>query len=699
MAISYGTIADIYVETTNYYKAIENYNKCIELAKSIDNKDILCSALGGTGKIYFESEQYEKAFDYIRQALDIALKIGKRENISTYYKELAETYCQLDNHHKALEFFRKYDEIKNELHNEFLTKQMVKMEGKYKSEKQRHENDLLKNRNQLQKLKIQKFQVYTFLSVTIIIILFLAVFLLFHSIRKRNIAENNLAESRKHYKTIFENSPLGIALFDKDTTFVSANDKFFDILGSTQEKVTGFNLLKSVVDKKLLASIKITLKGKQSVFEGEYLSVTGNKRCPVRCTFNCIEDKTGGVAGIICIVEDITERMNAEKERQKLEDRLERSHKMETIGLLAGGVAHDLNNVLSGIVSYPDLLLMEIPENSPLKHPLLTIKQAGERAAAIVQDLLTLARRGVNTTKVLDLNNIIKEFLGSPECDALKFRHQDLTINNVLCHKSVNIKGSEVHLKKMLMNLIANAAEADGNIIEITTRNLYVDKPINGYDNILKNHYVVLTISDNGTGISPKDIENIFEPFYTKKVMGRSGTGLGMSVVWSTIKDHNGYIDIKSIEGEGSKIEIYFPLTEEEIQNDINTLPIGKYMGNGETVLIVDDIYEQREIAKNILEKLGYFVHTVSSGEEAVEFVKHNKPDIIVLDMLLDGGIGGLETYKRILEIRPGQKAIIASGFSESLDVKKTQQLGAGTYIKKPYDIENIGMAIKKELR
>jgi len=191
------------------------------------------------------------------------------------------------------------------------------------------------------------------------------------------------------------------------------------------------------------------------------------------------------------------------------------------------------------------------------------------------------------------------------------------------------------------MNLVINASEADSNIIEITSRNLYIDKPIKGYDTIKKGYYVVLAVSDNGAGISPKDIKNIFEPFYTKKMMGRSGTGLGMSVVWSTIQDHNGYINIKSIEQEWTKIEIYFPVTEKNISNKVDALPIKEYTGNGESILVVDDLQEQREIAKKILERLGYSVHTVPSGVAAVEYIKNNSPDILILDMIMDGGIDG----------------------------------------------------------
>jgi len=698
MAISYSSIADIYSETTNYSKAIEYYNKAIELAKLIDNKNILCGAFSGLGGIYLELKQYEQALRFNQQALDIALEIKSKENIHLLYKSLSETYCLIGNHTKAIELFKKYDEIKDNLFNETLTKQMARMESKYKNEKQKHENDLLKSRNQFQKLKLNRFQTYTTFSVTTTIILIIVVTLLLYTIKKRKIAERKLFESRKHYKTIFENSPLGIALFDENTTYISANNKFLEIIGATRERVIGFNLLASVVDKKMLKTLSNALDGKQSVYEGEYLSVTGNKLCNIRGTFNCIENETGKITGGVCIVEDITERKNAEKEQRRLEEQLERASKMETIGLLAGGVAHDLNNVLSGIVSYPDLLLMNMPDNSPLKQPLLTIKEAGERAAAIVQDLLTLARRGVNATKVINLNNIVNEFLCSPECDSLKLNHSGIVIKSDLCHKPRNINGSEIHLKKMLMNLVINAAEAGGSVIDITTRNLYIDKPIKGYDNIKKGYYVVLAVNDDGTGISPKDIKNIFEPFYTKKIMGRSGTGLGMSVVWSTIQDHNGYINIQSVENQWTRIEIYFPVTEKNIDDNPSALPVDAYTGNGESILVVDDIYEQREIAKGILERLGYSVNTVSSGEAAVEFVKSNAPDIIILDMIMDGGIGGLETYKRILEIRPGQRAIITSGFSENNDVKEAQELGAGIYIKKPYTIENIGKAIRKEL-
>ncbi|MEA3436677.1 MAG: ATP-binding protein, partial [Thermodesulfobacteriota bacterium] len=278
--------------------------------------------------------------------------------------------------------------------------------------------------------------------------------------------------------------------------------------------------------------------------------------------------------------------------------------------------------------------------------------------------------------------------------------HPDVEVKSCFDSNLLEILGSPVHLSKIVMNLVSNAAEAlpEGGRITITTQNRYIDMPVGSYDDVEEDDYVILTVSDNGTGISPEDLERIFEPFYTKKVMGKSGTGLGMAIVWGTVKDHKGYIDVESIEGEGTIFTLYFPVTRQEIEKDTTILFIKDYMGNGESILVVDDMEEQRYVAKGLLKKLGYSVTTVASGEEAVDYMKNGSSDLLVLDMIMEPGIDGLETYKRILKLHPGQKAIITSGFSETDRVKKAQKLGAGAYVNKPYMLERIGIAIKKEL-
>jgi signal transduction histidine kinase/ActR/RegA family two-component response regulator len=397
---------------------------------------------------------------------------------------------------------------------------------------------------------------------------------------------------------------------------------------------------------------------------------------------------------------EIAARKNAEEENRNLQERLTRSEKMESLGLLAGGVAHDLNNVLGIVVGYAEMVLDAVDEKSPLRKDLTTIFDGGQRAAAIVDDLLTLARRGVVGKKVLNLNKLIADFKKSPQWSKLLTYHPSVKIQIELEQDLLNIAASSVHLEKTLYNLISNASEAmtKGGNITIKTNNRYIDKPISGYDTIHEGDYVILSVSDEGDGISETDLKRIFEPFYTKKIMGRSGTGLGLSVVWGTVKDHQGYIDVQSEEGRGTTFTLYFLITREDIEEESLTVSMSEYLGNGQTLLIVDDVKEQRDLAARLLTSLNYKVSSVSSGEEAIKYLKDHQPDLIVLDMIMDPGMDGLDTYKSVLEINPKQKAIIVSGFSESDRVKEAKVLGAGAYIKKPYIKEKLGLAVKKEL-
>jgi CheY-like chemotaxis protein len=204
-------------------------------------------------------------------------------------------------------------------------------------------------------------------------------------------------------------------------------------------------------------------------------------------------------------------------------------------------------------------------------------------------------------------------------------------------------------------------------------------------------------VADTGSGISSVDIDHIFEPFYSKKVMGRSGTGLGLAVVWSAVQDHNGYIDI-STSDQGTRFDIYFPASRELVDDGKEQITLQDLQGKGQTVLVVDDEATQRDIATSLLTKLGYQPSSVSSGEEAVAYLKTHKVDLLVLDMIMDPGMNGRKTYEQIISLHPGQKAIIASGFSETDEVKKAHNLGAGIFIKKPYTINQLGKAVKQEL-
>jgi len=523
---------------------------------------------------------------------------------------------------------------------------------------------------------------------------------------KREIAERKkadiaLAESRKRFAQFMDHMPS--LAFNKDLAgrYIYVNqayEKLYGIspderLGKTDDEVWPPDIAANLKenDKRVAAN-------NEAIIKVEVIKIHNEVRHQLVSKFPILKDGKPHAVGGIAV--DITRRVEAEEERFKLIEKLQDAREMEAIGNLAGGVAHDLNNILSGIVSYPELMLMDLDEDSSLRKPLLTIKKAGERAAATVQDLLVLARRDIPTHEVINLNDIVDHYIRSRHHAGLLSENPSLQCISDLAPDLLKIHGTRGHLKKAVAHLVTNAA---GNIrqtgkIRVTTHNIRLDEPLAGYSEVVPGEYVVLKVRDNGNPFTTEQQERIFEPFFTSKVLGRKDTGLGMAVVWGTVRDHKGYIDLQADEN-GNAFALYFPATTgATLAAADGDTTLEAIRGRGESILVVDDVKDQRDIARRMLEKLGYVVTTLTSGEEAIAHLKTNPIDLVVLDMIMDPGIDGLETYRRILEIRPGQKAIIASGYSASDRVKRAQELGTGAYIKKPYLIEEIGHAIRREL-
>ena len=525
------------------------------------------------------------------------------------------------------------------------------------------------------------------------------VVLAYRDITIHKLAEDALRKSEEEKDVVLNNILEPVFHIDTNMKILSTNKASYELINLPLDQVEGKICYEVFHNRNKPCGVCPIIKAFETgkPHETDVISSFG-KKWILRAY--PVHDEGGNVTSAIEIAYDITAIKQAEEEKANLEARLHRAEEMEAIGTLAGGVAHDLNNVLGGIVGYPELLLMQLPEDSPLRKPLSIIRKSGERAAAIVQDLQTLTRSGFTSTEVVDLNRIISDHMKTPEFEKIRSIHPHMRFEIDLEEKLLNISGSPVHLSKTIMNLISNAAEAmpHGGKVLISTGNRYIDRPVVGYDEIAEGEYVTLSISDEGTGMSKEVADRIFEPFYTKKVMGRSGTGLGMTVVWGVVNDHKGYIDIRSTEEKGTTVTLYFPATRKELIKADAPLSVEEYMGKGESILIVDDVETQREIATGMLERLGYKVTSVSSGEGAIEYLKGNSADLLLLDMIMDPGIDGLETYKRILETHPKQKALIVSGYAETERVKEAQKLGAGAYIKKPFVFEQIGIAVRYEL-
>ncbi|MGV8079774.1 MAG: PAS domain S-box protein [Syntrophales bacterium] len=511
---------------------------------------------------------------------------------------------------------------------------------------------------------------------------------------ERRAMEAALRESEEKHRLLFESAGEGIMIIQDNVTRL-ANPALSQILGYPIETITSRPFAAFIHPEDRHAVVdrhRRRMRGEvvETGYPFRIVTADGREKWLEIHSRRIVWDDA---PASLSFVMDVTER-------RQMAERLARVEKMEALGTLAGGVAHDLNNVLGVLVGYSELLAEKLPEGSQTRRHAENILQSGIKGAAIIQDLLTMARRGVAVSEVVGLNRIVEDYLRSPEYEKLLSYHVDVIVRTELAEGLLNIKGSPVHLGKTVMNLVSNAMEAIAGegVVTVRTENRYLDQPVRGYDEIQEGDYVVLTVTDSGRGISPRDLGKIFEPFYTRKVMGRSGTGLGLAVVWGTVKDHNGYIDVQSEEGVGTIFTLHFPVTREEPAEAVEQHLRDSSMGRGESILVVDDVREQRELAASMLTRLGYRVETVSSGEEAVSRVRGKKPDLVVLDMIMDPGIDGLETYRRILEIHPGQKAILVSGFSETGRVQQALEIGAGEFVKKPYILESIGVAVRREL-
>ncbi|MCG6881493.1 MAG: response regulator [Deltaproteobacteria bacterium] len=489
---------------------------------------------------------------------------------------------------------------------------------------------------------------------------------------------------------LFENILDGIILIDPNGNITNINESaraMFYLADSELRGLSISDLLKNHDPTETYQNREITImrKGKQRV-----LSVSQS-----------IIEAYEVQLGKLIIIRDFTEIRKAEEEKKELQHQLQKAQKMEVVGVLAGGVAHDLNNILSGLINYPELILLHLPEDSPLQKPVKSIQASGLRAAEVVEDLLSIARGVATNKEISNLNMIVEEYLTSSEHQQIKQTHPALRFKKELDPDLLNVNCSGIHVTKALINLVINASESRNSslgTVTIATRNCYLDKPLKGYDQVRTGEYAVLSVSDDGPGIDPMDLERIFEPFYTKKKMGRSGSGLGLAVVWNTIQDHQGYKDVRSDEN-GTVFELYFPAERTALDSQKKAVSLKEYTGHGESILVVDDEEQQRDIAFRLLTELNYKAATAASGRAAIEYVRRKPFDLILLDMVMPDGMNGRETYEEIIKIHPGQKAIIASGYARTKEVMAAQALGAGKYLKKPYVLERLGMAIREELQ
>ncbi len=505
--------------------------------------------------------------------------------------------------------------------------------------------------------------------------------------------KRELAQSEKRLRRLSEATWEGIAIFDNNR-LLHVNNQLCRIFGYTEAELLhlpftdilpGWDLCRSVnCEKEDDTTGAAECSGRRK--DGRTIPVEVRVR------------KDGGENQVVAI-RDISTRKAAEQKRMELQRRLTDAQRMESLGLMAGSVAHDLNNILTGIVTFPELLLSNMSPADTFRPEIELIYRAGRQAADVVADLLTVARGSKCKKEPNNLNLLVNNYVDSIEYRQLENDFPGITIHVGLEPDLPNLSCSAIHIAKSIINLVTNAAEACGNegdiIIRTISRKLI--EPIRGYEEIPPGEYVVLSIADNGSGIAADGLSRIFEPFYSKKEMGRSGTGLGLTVIWNTVRDHHGYIDLTS-NWAGSRFDLYFPVSLDKRRAVQDSFSLEALFGKGEKILIVDDEESQRNIACSILKQLGYAPFSVDSGRTAVEYIKKEPVDLVLLDMIMEPGMDGCQTFAEILKYFPGQKAVITSGYCNKEDQERMKSLGISQYITKPYSLACIARAIRLEI-
>ncbi|MBI3987281.1 MAG: response regulator [Lentisphaerae bacterium] len=438
---------------------------------------------------------------------------------------------------------------------------------------------------------------------------------------------------------------------------------------------------------------------------GTILASRQGREIPIEGSVALIRDPEEQVFGFVLVFRDITERSQGEARERDIQERLIRSRRMESLGALAGGVAHDLNNILGPIVGYPDLIMKNLQPGSPLREDLEIIKNSAKKAVEVIRDLLALGRIGHHSTESLLLHATIETYLKSPGFLLLQVSHPLVAVEQHFDPQLPPVKGTEPQLVRLLSNLVSHAFDAmpEGGRLILSTCSRRLESAQEGFETIPPGDYVVLKVADTGQGIEREHINRLFEPFFVRKKQGtQSGSGLGLAVVYGVIKEHKGFVDVHSEAGRGTEFTLYLPPATGGIAP---AEPPAVAPHGGGTILVVDDDVEQRNFAERMLKTLGYRVITAHNGKAAVDFFAKTAPDgssaavdLVLLDMIMADDFDGLDTYRKILEFNPSQKAIIVSGFAVTERIKEALQIGAGQYIQKPYSLDDLGKALRREL-
>ncbi|MEW6357895.1 MAG: PAS domain S-box protein [Planctomycetota bacterium] len=522
-------------------------------------------------------------------------------------------------------------------------------------------------------------------------------------ISDRKKAEAALRESEERFRVVFASSTDAVMLLDEDR-FFDCNDATLQMFGCSRAEFLckhpsevsppaqpdGRDSREAANER-----IAVALRDGRNFFEWTHRRADG-RDFPAEVLLSAMT--LGGRRVLQATVRDVTERKRTEEEKAKLQAQLIQAQKMEAVGTLAGGVAHDFNNMLTTILGFTEIGLMNVRETDPLFADLKRVLDAGQRAAGLVRQLLLFSRNQPMEFKPMDLNQTVTGLLKMID----RLIGEDVAVETRLAPDAWAVRGDPGTLEQVVMNLAVNARDAmpQGGRIAVSTENVEIspaqaERMAEGR----AGRFVCLSVRDTGTGMDRRTLDHLFEPFFTTKGAGK-GTGLGLSVVYGIVKQHGGWITVDSRVGEGSEFKVYLPAIAEAVEEKAEEKPsLDGLMGNGERILLVEDDPDVREFAAEVLARGGYVVLAAGSVKEALEvFEKEGgRFDLVVSDCVLPDGTG-LQLVEDLTSRRPELRVVLGSGYTDDRSQWDVIRERGFVFVQKPYGIPTLLRAVREAI-